>query len=164
MSPSAKSRQARMAILASSLIGAAGFDYPKTLRAAVLASMDAKAMSVADISRLHWRLGEVYADAVAVHSTAIRGKARPHRLPRPDHLPSGNARRNISAAKSAAPGKSAKPPSSPSDCASRSSATFAPPTSPPAVRAPRSFPCSTSACSARPKSAACCKISAASQT
>ena len=47
-----------------SLIGAAGFDYPKMLRAAVLASMDAKAMSVADISRLHWRLGEVYADAV----------------------------------------------------------------------------------------------------
>jgi anhydro-N-acetylmuramic acid kinase len=47
-----------------SLIGAAGFDYPKKLRAAVLASMDAKATSVADVSRLHWRLGEVYADAV----------------------------------------------------------------------------------------------------
>lgn len=47
-----------------SLIGAAGFNYSKTLRSAVLASMDAKAMSVADMSRLHWRLGEVYADAV----------------------------------------------------------------------------------------------------
>jgi anhydro-N-acetylmuramic acid kinase len=46
------------------LIGAAGFDYPRNFRAAVLASMDAKAMSVADMSRLHWRLGEVYADAV----------------------------------------------------------------------------------------------------
>jgi anhydro-N-acetylmuramic acid kinase len=34
------------------------------LRAAVLAAMDARAMSVADMSRLHWRLGEVYADAV----------------------------------------------------------------------------------------------------
>jgi anhydro-N-acetylmuramic acid kinase len=47
-----------------SLIGAAGFDYPKALRSAVLSAMDAKAMSVADMSRLHWRLGEVYADAV----------------------------------------------------------------------------------------------------
>ena len=47
-----------------SLIGAAGFDYPKKLRSAVLAAMDAKAMPVADMSRLHWRLGEVYADAV----------------------------------------------------------------------------------------------------
>ncbi|WP_035348922.1 anhydro-N-acetylmuramic acid kinase [Edaphobacter aggregans] len=48
-----------------SLIGAAGFHYPKALRNAVLAAMDAKAMAVADMSRLHWRLGEVYADAVA---------------------------------------------------------------------------------------------------
>jgi anhydro-N-acetylmuramic acid kinase len=47
-----------------SLIGAAGFNYPKALRSVVLTSMDAKAMSVADMSRLHWRLGEVYADAV----------------------------------------------------------------------------------------------------
>lgn len=46
------------------LIGHAGFRYPKALRAAVLASMDARAMSVADMSRLNWRLGEVYADAV----------------------------------------------------------------------------------------------------
>lgn len=48
-----------------SLIGAAGFRYPKALRSAVLAAMDAKTMTVADMSRLHWRLGEVYADAVA---------------------------------------------------------------------------------------------------
>jgi anhydro-N-acetylmuramic acid kinase len=47
------------------LIGSAEFRYPKVLRAAVLAAMDARAMSVADMSRLHWRLGEVYADAVA---------------------------------------------------------------------------------------------------
>lgn len=50
------------------LIGTKGFKYPPKLRAAVLASMDAKAMSVADISRLHWRLGEVYADAVEATS------------------------------------------------------------------------------------------------
>jgi len=47
------------------LIGSASFRYPKTVRAAVLASMDAKAMPVADLSRLSWRLGEIYADAVA---------------------------------------------------------------------------------------------------
>jgi len=47
------------------LIGSAEFRYPKVLRAAVLAAMDARAMSVADMSRLHWQLGEVYADAVA---------------------------------------------------------------------------------------------------
>jgi len=47
------------------LIGTSGFAYPKNLRAAVLAAMDAKAISAAEMSRLHWRLGEVYADAVA---------------------------------------------------------------------------------------------------
>jgi anhydro-N-acetylmuramic acid kinase len=46
------------------LIGSAEFRYPKALRSAVLAAMDAKAMSVAEISRLHWRLGEAYADAI----------------------------------------------------------------------------------------------------
>jgi anhydro-N-acetylmuramic acid kinase len=47
------------------LIGHAGFAYPKGLRAAVLEAMDAQAISVADLARLNWRLGEVYADAVA---------------------------------------------------------------------------------------------------
>jgi anhydro-N-acetylmuramic acid kinase len=47
-----------------SLIGLASFRYPKGLRSSVLAAMDAKAMAVADMSRLHWRLGEIYADAV----------------------------------------------------------------------------------------------------
>lgn len=45
-------------------IGAGEFRYPKAVRQAVLAAMDAKAMSVADLSRLHWRLGEIYANAV----------------------------------------------------------------------------------------------------
>src|SRR6185312_9203735 len=47
------------------LLGHAGFAYPKGVRAAVLAAMDAKAISVAELSRLNWRLGEIYADAVA---------------------------------------------------------------------------------------------------
>lgn len=46
------------------LIGHSGFKYSKEMRAAVLAAMDARAMAVADMTRLHWRLGEVYADAV----------------------------------------------------------------------------------------------------
>jgi anhydro-N-acetylmuramic acid kinase len=47
------------------LLGHAGFAYPKAVRTAVLAAMDAKAISVAEMSRLNWRLGEIYADAVA---------------------------------------------------------------------------------------------------
>jgi anhydro-N-acetylmuramic acid kinase len=46
------------------LLGHVGVAYPKAVRAAVLCAMDADAISVADLARLNWRLGEVYADAV----------------------------------------------------------------------------------------------------
>ena len=46
------------------LIGLSSFPYSKPLRTAVLAAMDAKSLSAAEFSRLHWRLGEVYADAI----------------------------------------------------------------------------------------------------
>jgi anhydro-N-acetylmuramic acid kinase len=46
------------------LLGHVGVSYPKAVRAAVLSAMDADAISVAELSRLNWRLGEVYADAV----------------------------------------------------------------------------------------------------
>jgi len=46
------------------LLGHVGVAYPKEMRAAVLYAMDADAISVAELSRLNWRLGEVYADAV----------------------------------------------------------------------------------------------------
>ncbi|HEX2917927.1 MAG TPA: anhydro-N-acetylmuramic acid kinase, partial [Edaphobacter sp.] len=46
------------------LIGAREYRYPKEVRSAVLAAMDAKSISVAEMSRLHWRLGEIYAEAV----------------------------------------------------------------------------------------------------
>ncbi|MDQ2834950.1 MAG: anhydro-N-acetylmuramic acid kinase [Acidobacteriota bacterium] len=46
------------------LLGHVGVAYPKALREAVLGAMDAKAISVAELARLNWRLGEVYADAV----------------------------------------------------------------------------------------------------
>jgi anhydro-N-acetylmuramic acid kinase len=41
------------------------FPYPKSLRNAVLAAMDAQSISAAEMARLHWRLGEVYADCIA---------------------------------------------------------------------------------------------------
>jgi anhydro-N-acetylmuramic acid kinase len=46
------------------LLGHAEFPYPKKLREAVLAAMDAPAISTADLARLHWRLGEFYGDAI----------------------------------------------------------------------------------------------------
>jgi anhydro-N-acetylmuramic acid kinase len=46
------------------LLGHVGVAYPKGVRAAVLDAMDAEAISVAELSRLNWRLGGVYADAV----------------------------------------------------------------------------------------------------
>ncbi len=47
------------------VLGHRGFPYPGQVRAAVLEAMDAKAISVAELARLHWRLGQVYADCVA---------------------------------------------------------------------------------------------------
>jgi anhydro-N-acetylmuramic acid kinase len=46
------------------LLGHVGVAYPKDVKAAVLYAMDADAISVAELARLNWRLGEVYADAV----------------------------------------------------------------------------------------------------
>ena len=46
------------------LLGHVGVRYPKDVRAAVLGAMDADAISVAELARLNWRLGEVYAKAV----------------------------------------------------------------------------------------------------
>lgn len=42
-----------------------GFPYPPEVRAAVLAAMDAASTSTAQLARLNWRLGELYAQAVA---------------------------------------------------------------------------------------------------
>ena len=46
------------------LIGHVGFPYPKALRAAVMRVMEGEALPAADMSRLNWRLGEIYADCV----------------------------------------------------------------------------------------------------
>jgi anhydro-N-acetylmuramic acid kinase len=47
------------------LLGHYATRYPAKLRKAVLAAMDTKNTSTAELSRLNWRLGEIYAEAVA---------------------------------------------------------------------------------------------------
>jgi len=47
------------------VLGHRAFAYEKKLRTAVLAAMDAKQTSTAELARLSWRLGEVYAECVA---------------------------------------------------------------------------------------------------
>jgi anhydro-N-acetylmuramic acid kinase len=46
------------------LIAAAGFGYPKALRKELLRVMEGGSLTAAEMSRLNWRLGEVYADCV----------------------------------------------------------------------------------------------------
>jgi len=57
------------------VIGHRSFAYDKKLRAAVLRAMDAKAISAADLARLSWRLGAVYAECV--ETTAGELKVKP---------------------------------------------------------------------------------------
>jgi anhydro-N-acetylmuramic acid kinase len=57
------------------LLGHAGFKYSKAVRAAVLAAMDAKAIPVAELARLNWRLGEIYADCVEKAAAKFGAKA-----------------------------------------------------------------------------------------
>jgi anhydro-N-acetylmuramic acid kinase len=53
------------------LLGHVGVAYPKTVRAAVLGAMNAEAISVAELARLNWLLGEVYAEAVELAQTRM---------------------------------------------------------------------------------------------
>jgi anhydro-N-acetylmuramic acid kinase len=53
------------------LLGHVGVAYPKAVRAAVLGAMNAYAISVAELARLNWLLGEVYADAVEKAQSSI---------------------------------------------------------------------------------------------
>ena len=57
------------------LIGHAEYPYPKDVRKFVLATMNAKQASVADLSRLNFLLGELYADAVLATQRRFRVKA-----------------------------------------------------------------------------------------
>lgn len=56
------------------LLGHAECPYPKKVRAAVLAAMNASQASVADLSRLNFLLGELYAEAVLATQRQLRVK------------------------------------------------------------------------------------------
>jgi anhydro-N-acetylmuramic acid kinase len=57
------------------LLGHAEYSYPKKVRAAVLAAMNASQASVADLARLNFLLGELYAEAVLATEKRLRAKA-----------------------------------------------------------------------------------------
>lgn len=57
------------------LLGHAEYSYPAKTRAAVLAAMNATRASVADLARLNFLLGELYADAVLATERQLRVKA-----------------------------------------------------------------------------------------
>jgi anhydro-N-acetylmuramic acid kinase len=57
------------------LLGYAEYPYPKPVRTAVLAAMNASHASVADLARLNFLLGELYADAVRAAERQFRVKA-----------------------------------------------------------------------------------------
>lgn len=54
------------------LLGHAEYRYPKTIQAAVLATMNASSTSVADLARLNFLLGELYAEAVLAAQRKFR--------------------------------------------------------------------------------------------
>src|SRR5437868_4111530 len=53
------------------LLGMKGFAYPKSVRAEVLALMAGERRSAAELGRLNWRLGAIYADCVAAASEQL---------------------------------------------------------------------------------------------
>lgn len=58
------------------LIGHAEYPYPAKVRATILAAMNATAARVADLARLNFLLGELYADAVLAAQRRFRVKAQ----------------------------------------------------------------------------------------
>jgi anhydro-N-acetylmuramic acid kinase len=57
------------------LIGHADYPYPRKVRIAVLAAMNASSTSVADLARLNFLLGELYSDAILAMQRKFRVKA-----------------------------------------------------------------------------------------
>ena len=57
------------------LLGHAEYPYPRKARAAILAAMNAEHVRVADLARLNFLLGELYADAVLATARKFRVKA-----------------------------------------------------------------------------------------
>ena len=67
-------RIARGARIGLKVLAHEAFPYPAELRRAVLAAMNAKSTTTAELARLNWRLGLAYADAV--NTTAKRHKLK----------------------------------------------------------------------------------------
>jgi len=70
-----RGRGARGSVSSFELLGHAEYSYPKNVRAAVLAAMDAPQARVADLARLNFLLGELYADALLATQRKFRIKA-----------------------------------------------------------------------------------------
>jgi anhydro-N-acetylmuramic acid kinase len=70
--PSVKGRRR----LRFQLLGHAAFPYPKAVRSAVLAAMNAQRASVADLARLNFLLGELYSEAILATQRRFRIKAQ----------------------------------------------------------------------------------------
>jgi anhydro-N-acetylmuramic acid kinase len=60
---------------ATELIGHSEYAYPAKVRAAILAAMNSESARVADLARLNFLLGELYADAVLAAQRRFRVKA-----------------------------------------------------------------------------------------
>src|ERR1700738_3061308 len=56
------------------VLGHVGFRYSKAVRAAVLTAMEGGATTTAELSRLHWRLGAIYAECVEKAAAKFGGK------------------------------------------------------------------------------------------
>ncbi len=72
---SSRRRQKPSAAPRFELLAHAEYPYPKAVRNAVLASMNATSVSVADLSRLNFLLGELYSEAVLATQRHFRLKA-----------------------------------------------------------------------------------------
>jgi anhydro-N-acetylmuramic acid kinase len=71
----AETRNSVKGELSFRLIGHADYPYPRKVRAAVLAAMNASAASVADLARLNFLLAELYSDAILAAQRQFREKA-----------------------------------------------------------------------------------------
>jgi anhydro-N-acetylmuramic acid kinase len=71
-----RATQTRRGQLQFRLLGHGAYPYPKAVRSAVLAAMNASCAKVSDLARLNFVLGELYADAVLATERKFRIKAQ----------------------------------------------------------------------------------------
>lgn len=64
IAPATRTTAASLDVPRLRLLGHVAVPYPAAVRKRVLQAMNAQDESVAELSRLHWRLGQIYADAV----------------------------------------------------------------------------------------------------